>query len=251
MSGQGTKRKQRSGLTGVELEVAILALDQLAKKSREEMQRNQGQNEEIDNVPLVDKDEEASVLDKIEALRRVLEARTVGPQARSISILIKNEFLEAMNIRRSGTLELKVDASDLAAKMDSIGSDSLWTLDLLFNHLLHLEKLVPRSNEAAARLWINAYFYRISAMIPEGQKMGLSIEQVVPSVTLSNRSLHTVSGYIYYTASPENLPAFLDAPILRPDDSLLFVSEAKDFVDLGRHIPQAIAEMLGCARRSK
>jgi hypothetical protein len=107
-------------------------------------------------------------------------------------------------------------------------------------------------------------------MIPTDRKMGLSLEQVVPSVILPDKSLHTVSGFVDYTAvvmPPANfcafnssslcafaqLPAaaFLNRPVLRPDDSVLVVSEAKDYtVSLKKHVPQAVTEMLGCARRT-
>ncbi|KAF9444554.1 hypothetical protein P691DRAFT_807185 [Macrolepiota fuliginosa MF-IS2] len=49
--------------------------------------------------------------------------------------------------------------------MDSLGKDRLWSADRLYERLQFLEGLVPRKNEAAARLWINAFFYRVATTI--------------------------------------------------------------------------------------
>ncbi len=55
-------------------------------------------------------------------------------------------------------------------------------------------------NEAAARLWINAFFYRVASMTPNGKKMVLSVEQGIPSVSLSDHSADTMNGHIDWTA---------------------------------------------------
>ncbi|CAA7270463.1 unnamed protein product [Cyclocybe aegerita] len=235
---QPTKRKRTSGLTGIELAIALAALKKLAEKARQELNMNAMQQDpELELV-------EEAVLTQIEELMAVLQARAASPQSYSFS----GELLEDLKIQFSGTLALKGDAPGRGALTDNLGTDKLWSATTLLAHLRFLEELVPRCNVAATRLWINAFFYRVSAMIPEHLKMALSIEQVV------HKSPHRLSGFIDFTAAvmvPAQLGSFLERPVLRPNDSVLFVSEAKDVsIDLKKHIPQAVAEMLGCARRA-
>ncbi|CAA7270372.1 unnamed protein product [Cyclocybe aegerita] len=246
---QPTKRKRTSGLTGIELAIALAALKKLAEKARQELIMNAMQpvaEEQDPELELVE-EAEATVLTQIEELMAVLQARADGPQSYSFSGMT-GELLEDLKIQFSGTLALKGDAPGRGALTDNLGNDKLWSATTLLAHLRFLEELVPRCNVAATRLWINAFFYRVSAMIPEHLKMALSIEQVV------HKSPHTLSGFIDFTAAvmvPAQLGSFLERPVLRPNDSVLFVSEAKDVsIDLKKHIPQAVAEMLGCARRA-
>ncbi|KAJ3502706.1 hypothetical protein NLJ89_g8764 [Agrocybe chaxingu] len=242
---QPTKRKRTSGLTGIELAIALAALKKLAEKARQELIMNAMQpvaEEQDPELELVE-EAEATVLTQIKELMAVLQARADGPQG------MTGELLEDLKIQFSGTLALKGDAPGRGALTDNLGNDKLWSATTLLAHLRFLEELVPRCNAAARRLWINAFFYRVSAMIPEHLKMAVSIEQVVPAVTLSDKSPHTLSGFIDFTAAVM-VPAQLERPVLWPNDSVLFVSEAKDVsIDLKKHIPQAVAEMLGCARR--
>ncbi|KAL0948352.1 hypothetical protein HGRIS_010937 [Hohenbuehelia grisea] len=165
------------------------------------------------------------------------------------------DHLDKMDISASGLLELKPDAISRGVKKDVLGADSLWSSDMLCRHLQFLEGLVPRNNEGAARLWIKAFFYRVAHMIPTGSNVVLSVEQVVPSVTVSDTSAHTLSGYIDWTAMvmpPQKAHLFLRNPILqhlRNDVSALFISEAKGPDQLlGNHVQQTIGEMLACAR---
>ncbi|KAF8175555.1 hypothetical protein BJ912DRAFT_1024462 [Pholiota molesta] len=241
------KRKRQSGLTGVELAVALEALKNLGVKARFELiSKEEGEPE----LGLDDDEDEGTVIALIDKLTAMLQARA---QTYSFSGTT-NDLLDTLKIRFSGVLKLKDDAAGSAILSDNLGNDQLWSATTLLTHLRFLENFVPRHNESATRLWINAFFFRVSTMIPNDLKMALSIEQVVPAVTVSS-SLHTVSGFIDFTAAvmdPAKLNLFLERPVLQPDDSVLFVSEAKDVrVELTKHIPQTIAEMLACARRTK
>jgi hypothetical protein len=60
--------------------------------------------------------------------------------------------------------------------------------------------LMACQTEASARAWIDAFFFRASAMLPENQRMVLSMEHVVPATTVSPSSLSTLSGFVDYTA---------------------------------------------------
>ena len=59
---------------------------------------------------------------------------------------------------------------------------------------------MPRQTEASARAWIDAFFFRVSAMLPPNQRMVLTMEHAVPAITISPSSLSTLSGFVDYTA---------------------------------------------------
>lgn len=56
-------------------------------------------------------------------------------------------------------------------------------------------------NEAAARAWIDAVFFRTSAMVPSNEMMVLSVEQKIPPTTVKPSSATTLHGNIDYTAA--------------------------------------------------
>ena len=56
-------------------------------------------------------------------------------------------------------------------------------------------------NEAAARAWIDAFFFRVSAMVPPDEMMVLSVEQQIPPTTVKPSSSTTLHGFIDYTAA--------------------------------------------------
>ncbi|KAI0074178.1 hypothetical protein K474DRAFT_1710050 [Panus rudis PR-1116 ss-1] len=242
------KRPRRSGLTGIELVMAVNAIQTLLNKSREEQALNKG-GQELEDAP-----DDETELQQLEGILKMLQSRVDGPQSYSFSSMTQ-DHLDKMGISASGLLELKPDAISRGVEKDVLGADSLWSSDMLCRHLRFLDGLVPRRNEAAARLWINAFFYRVAVMIPTGSNVVLSVEQVVPSVTTSDTSAHTLSGYIDWTAMlmpPKEAHIFLRNPALqhlRNVMSALFVSEAKGPDQLlENHVQQTIGEMLACAR---
>ncbi|KAG2014322.1 hypothetical protein CC2G_011151 [Coprinopsis cinerea AmutBmut pab1-1] len=245
-----TKRKHRSSFTDVELLIALSALRNLAKKLRQEMEDGK---EELGEGTELDKEAEGTIIAQIKELKALLQANTDGPQMGEDEE--EDDLLDKMGIRCNGTLKVKDDAPTRGAMTDALGEKSLWSANTLFAHLCMLETLVPQSNEGAVRHWTNAFFYRVSSMVPEGFKMVLCMEQVAPAVTLSDRSPHTESGFVDYAVvvmPQEQHFHFLRRPILRPDDSVLLVSEAKYWgTDLNKHIPHTIVEMHGYARRAE
>jgi hypothetical protein len=110
------------------------------------------------------------------------------------------EDLRKSKVSVSDTLELKHGSIKHAVKTDSIGKNKHWSANELYHHLRLLEALVPRivsryveswslfskcinQNEAAARMWINAFFFRITSMSPKNLKITLSVEHsVVPVI---------------------------------------------------------------------
>jgi hypothetical protein len=68
------------------------------------------------------------------------------------------------------------------------------------NDLSTFALLNPSQTEASARAWIDAFFFRASAMLPPNKRMVLNMEHAVPSTTISPSSLSTLSGFVDYTA---------------------------------------------------
>ncbi|KAF5325334.1 hypothetical protein D9619_009589 [Psilocybe cf. subviscida] len=105
----------------------------------------------------------------------------------------------SFEIEAAGFLEVE---PDVFAEIDERGENEHWSANGLFQHLELLERLVSRTNETAARLWTNAFFYRVAAMLPTEYSMVLNVTQDAPAVSLSDSSLHaqTVSGTVNWTA---------------------------------------------------
>jgi hypothetical protein len=56
-------------------------------------------------------------------------------------------------------------------------------------------------NEAAARAWIDALFFRVSAMVPPNKMMVLSMGQQIPPTAVKLSSSTTLHGFIDYIAA--------------------------------------------------
>ena len=128
------------------------------------------------------------------------------------------EHLEKLNISSSGELKLKHESRSRAVATDSVGEGEHWSSDGLYRHLCVLEGLVPRKvsmldveseesfikacrqNEAAARLWIESFFYRVAFMSPRASKLVLNIEHNVPPIPSSPLSRNSLSGFVDFTA---------------------------------------------------
>ncbi|KAJ2912169.1 hypothetical protein MD484_g8246, partial [Candolleomyces efflorescens] len=231
--------------SGVELTVAVLALKNLVEKQRQDLALQGVSEDEVEN---------AAELNQLEIALRFLQSKVDDSQAYSFSGVAEDHLVK-MGISCSGLLELKPDAVARSVEADALGGDGLWSADRLYRHLQFLDGLVPQRNEASARPWIDAYFYRVATMTRSSSNMVLNVEQVVPSVPMSGQSLPPLSGYVGWTAiatTAEKSKLFLRRPSLRDlesEDSVFFVSEAKGpNKDLVTHIPQALFEMCGCAR---
>jgi len=100
----------------------------------------------------------------------------------------------------TGFISLKPESEERAVKTVSLGQSELWSSTNLYRQLELLETLVPRTNEASARAWIDAFFFRASAMLSPDQHMVLNMEHLVPPTAISPSSLLTLSGIVDYTA---------------------------------------------------
>ncbi|KAF8881397.1 hypothetical protein CPB84DRAFT_1817259 [Gymnopilus junonius] len=222
-----TKRQRIPGPSGSQLSRTVNALELLMEKLEPE------QGYDVEKVP---SGIETEFMQLNEVLQ-ILQTKLDGPPSQNLSF----EHLRKTEFSGPDFLELKPDAITRAIGTDSIGEDELWSSKGLFRHLCTLEELVPRTNEAANRLWIDAFFYRVSTMMPSGLKMVLYPERTVP-------------GYVNFTAiatTPIQAMRLLRNPtLLKADDSALFVSEAKGpDQQLESHVPQAVGEMYASANR--
>ena len=135
--------------------------------------------------------------------------------------------------------------------------------------------LIPRQTEASARAWIDAFFFRATAMLSPDKRMVLTMEYAVPSVNIGPSNIN-ISGLIDYAAiiankknASKSTVEFSQYPtssfslgIFRQDPRLLtikrnmgnstglFVVEAK-LHEPANHIPQAVAELFACAKHLK
>lgn len=80
----------------------------------------------------------------------------------------------------------------------SRGSDSVLTL------YSNRVALIPLKNEATARAWIDAFFFRASAMMAPDARMIVDMEHAIPATTVSPSSLATLSGYVAMVTTSRN-----------------------------------------------
>jgi hypothetical protein len=57
-----------------------------------------------------------------------------------------------------------------------------------------------RQAEVTSRAWIDAFFFRASAMLPSNKAMILNMEHIVSATTISTPSSRTLGGFVDYTA---------------------------------------------------
>ncbi|KIL59052.1 hypothetical protein M378DRAFT_180985 [Amanita muscaria Koide BX008] len=238
------KKRKFSSLSGLELQLAYNAVFKL----KETFSYVESVNPEGALVPNDDFDQ------RVLEILAIFEARMKVPQSLSFSN-VDNDNLSKLNITFAGSISLKSDLDERIATTSSLKEDDLWSSNNLYRQLNVLESLVARSTEAGARAWIDAFFFRATAMLSSDKRMVLTMEYAVPSVNIgpSNRN---ISGLIDYAAIVANKK---DARIFRQDSRLLtikrnmgdstglFVVQAK-LHDPANHIPQAVAEFFACAK---
>jgi len=200
------------------------------------------------------------VSEKITGLLATLKAKAEGPLAFSFSSIDFDILDERLSIFPGDPLIRQGNHADRVAESIAQGGGTYMTSEDLYRHLNMLENLVPITNEAGARLWIDAIFFRVSAMLSNsGMRMVLNIEQHIPSVDISvpgeTRSLK-ISGTVDYaalTSDPHKHESFIRTSqfqyVKRQNPNGLFVTEAKQKgVPLAQHVPQAVAEMYASAK---
>ncbi|KAG1727127.1 hypothetical protein EDB19DRAFT_1750969 [Suillus lakei] len=235
-----TKRKL-SGLSGLQLQLAYNSL----LKLRQTIVYEASKEEEDSN--------EEDFEQQIDTMLCLLGSKLEGPMSFTFSG-VTIEDLTKLKIKLTGRLRLKPDRDTRIAETTSLGQSALWSSENLYRQLNLLESLIPRTTEASARAWIDAFFFRASAMIPPDKSMVLNMEHIVPATTISPSSLQTLSGFIDYTAvvvDKRRVEFLLDTSQLgslgRIMPSSFFVMEAK-LSDPSEHVAQAVYEMYACGK---
>ena len=125
--------------------------------------------------------------------------------------------LTKLGIVLSGFIILRPNLEARIAATTSRGENKLWSSQNLHRQLQLLENLVPEvcyssasfcmglqvihlQNQASDRAWIDAFFFRASAMLPPNRHMVLNMERTVPATNISPMIAADFSELVDYTA---------------------------------------------------
>ncbi|PBK67682.1 hypothetical protein ARMSODRAFT_1020214 [Armillaria solidipes] len=244
------KKRKLSGLSDAKLSSAYDSLIELRKKLQYEVV-----DEQVEDVESAKTDQFEEQLDKLLSL---MEPRLQTKSPHSQSFSFSNVTLEILEdhlcIKQAANLRLKSEHPARIEKTTDLGKDKLWSSNNLHRHLNGLETLVPQTSEANARPWIDAFFFRVSAMVPTGMRMVLNMEHTIPATVLHPTTSTTLAGQIDYSAVVAEENVILDDPLMSTVHQVLptgfFVTVAEPG-NLRDHVAQAVAEMYGCAKLLK
>ncbi|KIL56190.1 hypothetical protein M378DRAFT_1038874 [Amanita muscaria Koide BX008] len=249
------KRKKTSGLTGLELRMAYQSLISVKSLLKTVTATNEvdasDDLQSQENLITFEPDFEETLAKMLEMMKSKLD----GPQALSFSGMTE-EALSKLNITLGGSLKLKTDYKVRVAATEELGMTEHWSSEGLYRHLRVLQKL----NEAASRAWIDSFFFRASAMMPQGKQLVLSLEQSVPlpATTVKPFGFSTIRGYIDYTAigvSASGAGKFLRQPLFawlifcRKIFGLATSGAKASNISLENHVPQAVCKMYAYAKQ--
>ncbi|KAF9471553.1 hypothetical protein BDN70DRAFT_901259 [Pholiota conissans] len=179
--------------------------------------------------------------------------------SQSLSFFAVNESdLSRLNIIQAGMLFLqgKEELCDAVESTRGLGADEMWSNENLYRHLLFLSNTY--SNVTSSRMFIDVFFFRTAAMIPSDQRLIVMLDKPVPSARPRESTMETVSGVINYTAlvadpriagmhhrKPPQLTQRISHNLVT-----FFAAEAKasNGIGLMGHIPQALVELVACAK---
>jgi len=155
-------------------------------------------------------------------------------------------------------LDLKPGHEERAVAARHLGEENLWSSLTFHQHLELLNGVVTYENEANARLWIDAFFFRVSAMVQSDKCMVLDLEQAVPQIVVEPSTSTAYSVFNDYDdvpviASKYRPRVFLSFPPLEKlgttMPSVFFITEVKvKSIASGAYISQAIGEMYACLK---
>ncbi|KAH8926393.1 hypothetical protein BT69DRAFT_1278885 [Atractiella rhizophila] len=160
-----------------------------------------------------------------------------------------------------------LDQSIIDTKVASSNNQAYMSSEQFLMHLTMIENSVPPINEAASRVRIDAFLFRLHAMCPNDHYTMFSLE--MHSQALSIEAVHqkpfNVHGYIDYTiilssikAKTSFIPNLTSGTSLKidnlkgacPKSVAFFVLEAKTLdTKLVNHLPQAQLELYACAQQ--
>ncbi|KAI9441536.1 hypothetical protein H4582DRAFT_1849158 [Lactarius indigo] len=195
-----------------------------------------------------------------EEMEGVVPKKRKVPQSLGSSRMSRGNLID-LAITPTCLMDLRPNSKGRIAETTSLGADQLWSSDTLYRHLHLLESIVPRVTEADSRARINAFFFRVSAMLPQDQHLVLNMEQAIPATPVGPSSSLALSGVADYTAiladrravflKSSLFPEFSAAAIKIRLASSFFVIEAKASslpVRLEAHTYQAVGEIFACGK---
>ncbi|KAN0135684.1 hypothetical protein V8E53_006575 [Lactarius tabidus] len=152
-------------------------------------------------------------------------------------------------------LRLKPGYMARAEGTSQSGADKLWSSSDFHRHLKFLAN-IDRTNKASR--WVDAFIFRLSAMVDPDKRMVFHMGHPIPTLVDASTPT-TFSGIIGYTvaiASHVTAQHFLTDPTLENISltmpNAFFIAEADlESVSLVDHIPQAISEMYACLKSLK
>ncbi|KAG2062752.1 hypothetical protein BDR04DRAFT_1164695 [Suillus decipiens] len=119
-----------------------------------------------------EEEDEEGFKEQINTVISLLESKLEGPKFFTFSSMSATDLTEFKTMF-TGHLRLKPNLNELVVATTSLGQNELWSSINLYRQLLLLESLVPKTTEATARAWIDAFFFRASAMLPSNKAMML------------------------------------------------------------------------------
>ncbi|KAG6851677.1 hypothetical protein C0991_007071, partial [Blastosporella zonata] len=174
---------------------------------------------------------------------------------------VNHDILDDLMITEGLTLNLiqdvqsRVDASKQVGAQTFQSSDNMHkTLDTLLNH-------VARPTEASVRTWVDAFVFRVTAMMPADRKAIINTKYsvapvAVPTAYGNDVKIVGLMDYAVVVASPTTAGYLLNHPsithVMRSDQSIMrfFVVEAQaEGVMLDNCLPQVLAQMYASMKK--
>ncbi|KAG5640518.1 hypothetical protein DXG03_008228 [Asterophora parasitica] len=232
------KKRKISSLSGLELDLALAQVKKLRTSFI------------VEELPESDPAPDDTFTDLLDNTIAALESRANDPLSLPFSAA-DDAALSRFNIVSKGLLLLRPWAELRSAVVTSqaLGSDQLWSNDAMYRHLTFLANSFTAKNGTSARMVIDTLFFRSTAMVPPPQKIIVVLENQVPAVQPRQSEPDTISGIVDYTAvvvDSKIAKAYIHRPpSIKKDLIGFFVAEA---IDLEAHLPQALLELVACAK---
>ncbi|KAF5346079.1 hypothetical protein D9756_010837 [Leucocoprinus leucothites] len=257
------KRKTRSSCSRIELSSAFLVLQRFKDTITTQTETGGGSFQSVDNDEL-DVEVDRDTLAQLNGLLQWMDSKIKSTTKHHTFPSITSDVLSDIQLSQGLPLTLKSDWKERVEAARLVGANQFMSsadMRQFLNMLLHL---VARPSEASARTWVDAFLYRVSAMLPPGKRMSLTdMEYTISPVTIPTASGTdtTLVGYRDYTAiisTPKMAEYFLNNPrvtdLARYIDSVLvfFMIEAKsEAVKLHDCLPHVLAQLYTSAKKLK
>ncbi|KAH8994628.1 hypothetical protein EDB92DRAFT_1850465 [Lactarius akahatsu] len=181
------------GLSGMELQLAFNSLLRLKRAIEYGLESEPPSGDSNSDVASLDGLEQ-QIDTTLSLLGSKLELQVEGSQD------IWTKLTTTFEITFAGFIDLKPNSEERIAATTSLGQNELWSSANLHRHLHLLENVIPQKTEASSHAWIDAFFFRASAMLLPDQHMILNMEQIVPAMTTSPLNFPSLSGLVDYFA---------------------------------------------------